>query len=227
MSTPAGFTSNMPDPHDVDETLLIDIKNTTDRILHCDNNFCPDAHDTYLDLIFLSMQELFPALSQDVTQCLEERSQSECTPLVIEAFNRVGPTVNKRLDQLRQEKSDDPLKNYDLTRYDTPFWFEGAGEIWRRVTHGSNRVGIRDCTKVHEQAQRCLKDPSKTDSECFTLYGHSLMCEPGVHCPYLRFPMLRCMGDPAAPNFEALKNCVQTAPNYQRCTREFVPQDPV
>eukprot|EP00461_Guttulinopsis_vulgaris_P007727 UN07777 len=71
--------------------------------------------------------------------------------------------------------------------------------------------------------KQCLADPSKPQDYCYRLYGHSLVCESGVNCDYLRFPMMQCLQTHAIPDYEALKNCMQSIPNYTKCTKAPAP----
>ena len=136
----------------------------------------------------------------------------------------MNPFFFKELDEKRQKQSNDPLQGYDGIKYGSPFWFEGAGDIWRRTTHKSKRVSVKDCAKVKKDSEECLADPQKPNDYCYRLYGHALACEPGTNCPYLRFPILKCLQEAHVVDYAKVKSCVEAIPNYAACIKGFVPQ---
>lgn len=196
------------------------------EIIHCDDTFCPDLRDLHMDGLFITMELKFPEIQRDLQQCTEDgRPQDECTPICMEGLERANPLFQQSIDRYRQSQHTDPLQNYDGVKYGSPFWFEGAGEVWRRSAHGSRRVTVKQCEQVRKASDMCLADPTKPNDYCFRLYGHALLCEPGMHCPYLRFPLLNCLQTSTVVDYHRLKACAQAIPNFEQCQQGFVPQN--
>lgn len=141
------------------------------------------------------------------------------------AMARVQPFVRDTVERKRQAISPDPLADYDGTQYMAPFWFEGAGDIWRRTDHGSRRYSLKSCGDVKVSSENCLTDPTKPNDYCLRLYGHAVICEAGYNCPYLRFPMMKCIQEGHLGDYLRLKGCVESLPNYSACLRGYVPQN--
>eukprot|EP00461_Guttulinopsis_vulgaris_P003175 UN03176 len=86
-------------------------------------------------------------------------------------------------------------------------------------------VSIKDCKRIQRDAEQCLADPTKPNDHCFRLYTHSLVCEPGVNCAYLRYPFMTCMKQISITDYNKARECITSVPNYQACTRGYVPQN--
>lgn len=195
-------------------------------IVNCDNEYCADLKDMLMDATFSLVQLQHPQLHADLERCAEQgRSDDECIPIFIDSVNRVQPYLHSLIDRKRQATQPDPLQAYDGVKYGSPFWFEGAGDIWRRIAHQSKIATVKDCARVRADSEQCLADPSKPNDYCFRLYGHALVCEPGVNCPYLRFPLMKCLQETHQTDFQRLKNCAESIPNFHPCTRGYVPQE--
>ena len=145
------------------------------------------------------------------------------SPIAI-VISKVNPWVFELVQKKRQSISPDPLQGYDGIKFGSPFWYEGAGDIWRRVSHGSKLVTVKDCERVRNIAEECLRNPANANDYCYRLYGHSIVCEAGVHCPYLRFDFIRCLQEHHLTDFAAVRNCVENVPQYKPCTKGYVKQ---
>jgi hypothetical protein len=213
------------DPH-----VLLDLDYVMTEIIRCDDEFCPDLRDMVTDGVELTIRWKYPEMQEEIEQCasIELHNPKDihinCQELFIEAFNRSAPIFYNTLKKKRQAISPDPLQNYDGQLYASPFWFEGSGDIWRRIFHGSKRITVSDCEQVRYLAAECLKDPEKSNDFCFRLYGHSMICEAGCHCPYLRFPLLGCLQDSFHADFHKLRACIETIPHFRECNTGYVPQ---
>jgi hypothetical protein len=206
----------------------VDIDFIASEIVRADDEFAPDLRDMYMDLSFTLIEARFPQLHQALAECgsgYNLKASPECAAVYIEAMNRIQPFVHDVIERKRQAISPDPLQNYDGIKYMSPFWFEGAGDVWRRVDHGSRRYSIKSCADVRRNSENCLTDPTKPNDYCFRLYGHALICEPGYNCPYLRFPLMKCIQEGHISDYARLKNCVEGLPNYAACTRGYVAQN--
>jgi hypothetical protein len=203
----------------------VEIDFLLNEIILCDDQYCPDLPDIYQDLIYTLISTKYPTIADDIRRCtLEGGEDKDCVPLFIDGSNRVNPLVHELLDGKRQAISPDPLTSYDGLRYNSPFWFEGAGDVWRRIAHNSSKVSIKDCAKLRQDAERCLADPTKPNDFCYRLYTNDLICEAGVHCTYMRADLLGCTTSTAIGQYKQLKQCIEAIPNYTPCTRGYVPR---
>lgn len=213
------------DPYNSSPTADLDY--IISEIVHCDDTFCPDLRDLHMDGLFMMMELKFPEIQQNLQKCTQDgRPQDECAPICMDGLERTNPIFQQTIERYRQSQNQDPLQNYDGIKYGSPFWFEGAGEVWRRMAHGSRRTTVRSCEKIRTQAEQCLSDPNKSNDYCYRLYTSSLMCVPGVHCPYTRYPFLRCLQNVGTSNYDQASECIRNVPNYDACMKGFVPPDP-
>jgi hypothetical protein len=176
--------------------------------------------------LVLSHQD--PATMTKIVKCTNREDMvEECTNLYANAFAEHNVAVFKMIEQKRQELSPDPLENYDGTLYESPFWFSHAGDIWRRITHGSRTVNVeRDCARLKKMADHCLNDDSISHQDCLNIYSHSLACAPGSFCPYLRQPLMTCMHGSGIQDYDQMRACINQIPNYTACERGYVPPKP-
>jgi hypothetical protein len=197
------------------------------QIVECDNRFCPELKDMYSDGLAILMQIKYPEMHRDLIRCSQQgRTELECSPFFVEGIARVNPLFHQMVHKRRMQVQPDPLgPSYDGLLYNAPFWFEGAGDIWRRTLNGSVRVSIAECSRIKRESEQCLNDPSKPTDYCFRLYAGAVMCEPGTNCPYMHFPLLRCAQTAPGTDFQWLNNCFKTIPNFESCTQGFVPID--
>lgn len=198
----------------------------TTEIVHCDDEFCPDLKDMMMDALLIAAEIKEPKLEAELRQCQTTYSQSDprCDRLFMQLISKVNPWVFELVQKKRQSISPDPLQGYDGIKFGSPFWYEGAGDIWRRVSHGSKLVSVKDCERVRNVAEECLRNPANANDYCYRLYGHSLVCEAGVNCPYLRFDFIRCLQEHHLTDFAAVRNCVENVPQYKPCTKGYVKQ---
>ena len=124
------------------------------------------------------------------------------------------------IERKRLTISPDPLKYYNGINYLSPFWFEGAGEIWRRVSHGSSKVSVRDCLRIRRDSEQCLQDSTQSEEYCFRLYAQQAICESGTHCPYLRFPLMKCLS--SSQTRPQIDECLTNVPNFTDCKHAYV-----
>lgn len=205
----------------------VDLDFAVTEIVHCDDEFCPELKELFLDALFDILEIKFPDKHKALVRCSEQgRSDAECAPIFMDAMTYANPIAFDLIEKKRQAISPDPLQGYDGLQYGSPFWFEGAGEVWRRMAHGSRRTTVRSCEKIRTQAEQCLSDPNKSNDYCYRLYTSSLMCVPGVHCPYTRYPFLRCLQNVGTSNYDQASECIRNVPNYDACMKGFVPPDP-
>lgn len=146
----------------------------------------------------------------------------ECRSMFLDALQKVQPILYSALDRRREAISTEPLQNYDGFDYQSPFWFEGAGDLWRRKTHGSNRITPRNCMQLKQQARLCLANPQKESRECFLPLASSLTCVAGLNCPDLRLPMIQCIVDSstAVGNFQKFQDCLSNVAHFKQCSIE-------
>lgn len=197
-----------------------------DHIVRCDDEYCPDLKDLYMDAIFVAMKIKLPEIHDDLIRCTEQnRPDDECGPIFIQGVNRSNPLVYDSVDRHRQATCEDPLQGYDGLKYTSPFWFEGAGDVWRRLAHGSQLVDVKNCQEINKLAEACVLDTSKPQDYCLRLYGHSAICASGVNCSYTQLPAIRCLQK--NNDFETINDCLNKVPNFRTCATKFVPQEQV
>jgi hypothetical protein len=198
------------------------------QIIRCDDQYCEGLSDMFMDTILVAIHVKYPEMQRDIEQCIDEHGleAKPCTAMFMEAINRVNPMVYDLIEQKRRLISPDPLINYDGLQYISPFWFTGAGDIWRRIDGRSKRVNITNCNIVQKNLDECLALPqNKRNNGCFIEYSHAKMCAPGVHCPYLRLPMTQCMYNEAINDYRDLDYCFSTISKFDKCKDGFVPLD--
>ena len=194
------------------------------QIVECDNRFCWDLKDMYSDGLGILMQIKYPEMHRDLLRCTQQgRSELECSPLFVEGIARVNPLFHQMVYKRRLQVQPDPLgPSYDGLLYNAPFWFEGAGEIWRRTMNGSTRVSVRDCDRVKHESEQCLNDPTKPTDFCFRLYAGATMCTPGANCPYLHFPLIKCAQSTPGVDYQMFNDCVKRITNFEQCSSGHV-----
>ena len=212
----------------VNDDPFADLDYLVTQIVRCDEQFCETLPDMHMDTMLISIHIKYPEIQHDLDTCIAEHGPGAkpCMALFTEAVNRVNPMVYDLIEQKRRAISPDPLVNYDGLQYMSPFWFEGSGDIWRRVDGRSKRVSIADCHRVQRRLDDCLALPeNQRTTNCFKEYAHVQMCVPGTHCPYLRFPMTQCMFSELITDYRGLDHCFSTIPRFQRCQEGFVSLD--
>lgn len=221
---------NVLPERDPNANLSLDLDYLLTEIVHCDYQYCPKLEDMHKEAIMLAAEMYEMPLHFDLVQCIEDQTDPEskmCIPQMKTLVRRCTPIVDNLLRKKRVSTfPDDYLQNYDGTNYPGAFWFEGAGDIWRRMTHGGRDINVESCNVISEASEKCLRDPTKPRDYCFRLYGHSLACRPGVHCPYLRWPIMKCLeAVDDRPDFQALSKCMKQVPHFSRCEVGYVPAD--
>jgi hypothetical protein len=191
------------------------------EIIQCDNEYCADLQSMYLDAAILTIKNYYPEKDALFVQCEKnQRPDHECGAIFNTNLNISQPKLASLLEKKRLTISPDPLKYYNGIHYLSPFWFEGAGEIWRRVSHGSTKVSVRDCQRIRRDSEQCYKDGKQSPDYCFRLYSQQAICESGTHCPYLRFPLMKCLSQ--STNQREIDDCLLSVPNYYECKAGYV-----
>jgi hypothetical protein len=241
MPTHPAFDNWKPSAPPPRELPTIDDKSELDDyvtdLVRCDDEYCPDFPQLLSESIFEISRLQHPQLYTEMVRCNDELlsklkldSNSDygdvCKEMVVKATQTALPTLDSLCDAKRFSSSPDPLYGYHGMDFPDPFWFEGAGEVWRRTSSGSVKITIDDCKKVRRVAEQCLLDETKPNDYCFHLYQHAIMCEPGTNCPYLRLPMVRCTYLHNQVDYKSLKDCIDLLPNVEKCRQGWVPVDP-
>lgn len=198
------------------------------QIVRCDEQFCEKLPDMHMDTMMVGIGVKYPEIERDMEVCVAEHGANSkpCNALFLEAVNRINPMIYDLIEQKRRAISVDPLVNYDGLQYLSPFWFTGAGDIWRRIDGRSKRTTIADCNRVKKRLDECLALPeNQRTNHCFDEYASAQICVPGTNCPYLRLPMTQCMYSEHIEDYRALDHCLSTIPRFQRCQDGFVPAD--
>ena len=204
-----------------DPNMNMDLDFVLHEIVQCDNEYCPDLQSMYLDAAILAIKAYYPDKDTLFTQCEKQgRPDHECGAIFNSNLNIVQPQLAGLIERKRLTISPDPLKYYNGIHYLSPFWFEGAGEIWRRVSHGSTKVSVRDCLRIRRDSEQCFKDGTQSPEYCFRLYAQQAICEPGTHCPYLRFPLMKCLSN--SQTQQHIDDCLFAVPNFNECKHGYV-----
>jgi hypothetical protein len=198
------------------------------EIVHCDEVYCYDLRDMIFEAIQLVLSHQDPKTMNKITRCTGfDDEMEECTELYANAFAQHNPAVFQMIQLKRKELSPDPLEDYDGTLYESPFWFQYAGDVWRRITHKSKQIDIvRDCARLKRLADQCLKDDEISHKDCLTIYSNSLACAPGAYCPYLRQPLMTCMHGSGIAEYDLMRDCINKIPNYTPCQVDYTPPQP-
>eukprot|EP00461_Guttulinopsis_vulgaris_P001083 UN01083 len=193
------------------------------EMIQCDEAYCPNLVDAYSDAIGLALSLRYEDVLKEVEQCAEKYGQDaeECDQLNETAAGYAIPIVDDKLEQLRREKYDKPLQQYHPMMYQSPFWFEGAGNLWRRWDH----KGVEKDQLQSELEELENYAATATDREYTLLYPHARMARAGLNCFELRPDLLQCLAD--VMNHEATKKCFDAIPNIQQCSTGFNPQSEV
>lgn len=215
------------------EKLSLDEIVTT--LVGCDEKFCEDFEYIFMEGIERILHIKWPQLEMDLVRCRDEnRPEHECAPLMEEVLERASPIFMDMVNQKRFKISKDPLANYSGLQYMHPFWFDGVGEIWRRVAHGSRRYSVKDCKDLLLKSEQCLSQYDSLDNnngakgECLRQFSEASACESGTICPYLRIPLLVCMtrtnyDEPTEKQFKQVQKCYDELPNYKKCKVQYIP----
>lgn len=198
------------------------------QIVRCDEQFCHELPEMHMDAVLVSSHLKYPEIQRDIEVCGAEHGLEapQCHALFLEALNRVNPILYDLIEQKRRVLSPDPLINYDGLQYMSPFWFTGAGDVWRKVDGRSKRTSIANCQLVKKRLDECLALPeNKRTTACVDEYAHAQICAPGIHCPYLRLPMTQCMYNDLVDDYRGIDHCLSTIPKFHRCQDGFVPLD--
>jgi hypothetical protein len=232
------------------ETLTLD--QIVTEVVRCDDRFCPEYEYLYMEGVERILHIKWPQLEMDIVRCRDEnRPDEQCVPLMKEVMDRAGPVFADAVNQKRLTTMKDPLLNYSGLQYLHPFWFDGVGEIWRRVAHGSRQYSFKDCKKLLTKSEQCLRRMEDEKSggtnplipkniekmtplekqTCLRDYSEASACESGTICPYLRIPLILCMSkgdyeDPDTVQYKIVQNCFDKLPHYKACQVQYVPLTP-
>lgn len=208
-----------PEPLDEFDSAMLDI-------VRCDDMFCPNLDQLYQRAIYVTAQRFDQPLLDGFHECVmtstHDVERHQCRQQFLNIFSKYNEDMALRIDELRQMYSDDPLSGGNPLEYESPFWFEGAGDVWRRYDHRTPKSGVHNCQKVIQQAEQCLNDATKPNELCYRLYSHALICAPGMFCSSLRMPLLKCVQECHAIDYDRIKSCVRAIPNYIPCHTKYV-----
>lgn len=211
-----------------------DLNYVLDEIVACDDKHCPWIDELFPDAVMLLMAVRFPEIVRDLSRCeVAKKPQHECTSLFMEGLNRTNPILQDLLER-RRGKKDDPLQGYDPMLYQEPFWFQGVGNIWRRIEHGSKKVTVKNCHYLRREVDQCFKDGKLPGYICERKRGEAQACEAGCYCPYLRYKIFKCLYAPTPeyqteendknPSYPEIRGCLEALPNFKPCQRGYVPE---
>lgn len=201
-------------------------------IVKCDDELCPDYLGRLSLIQNVLLEQRFPRVLSTYYHCVRTNPDPDknCGHIYEGGLERVAPIMNGLLNHERIKTKTDPLLNYNAAFYLHSFWYQGIGDIWRRVSNESRVVTVADCQTVIRESERCFTDPKKVkDGTCFKLYGEALACETGANCTYLQEPMIACLSRKKiidSGNYEKMKDCLFDIPNFQLCRTQIVPMSP-
>jgi hypothetical protein len=203
-----------------------DTQNCFSALLSCDDKYCSNYREVY-DHTQLSLWEDVHKESYDKWHecCATGQERGVCQRIFDFGEKKTIAVLEEVLKNQRLIHPN-PLVDYDGLVYQSPFWFEGAGEVWRKTDHSSKRLGLTVCKKLRKDVEQCLLDRHEEGSTdfCYRQFQHSLICEPGLNCPYLRFPMMQCFRKIQGIDYVRFRACVKLVPNYASC--KFSPDVP-
>lgn len=216
------------------EVLESNYQQTIEEIAHCTTTFCPDQKLLYDRAIRISMELDSPEHIYYYRKCRFDRilalkDPEDCQSAIYPIIEQLMPRVLKSIEKTTMLQTGERLENYIGFNYNAPFWFYGAGDIWRRSLHNSSLLRKEmdkhgdACHSLHEALNQCVEDGTKTDDDCYYLYTQSKSCNAGLNCRYLRLPLLNCLNANQFTNYEGVTACVEMLPNYATCQDHYTP----
>jgi hypothetical protein len=196
-------------------------------VLSADEKFIPNVQQAYQDALLEYTSTQDPRAVEDFAKCIANETFQKCTPIFAHIARNQEHGFNNHLNALRRIiYKNDLWQNFNPLTYASPFWYEGAGNAWRHATFNQHtRESFAVCEKTTKEADRCLADPTLTNDYCFRLYQHKVACGPGLNCPYLRFPLLKCMQKGDTTDYMAFTACAKSIPKFESCTKSYTPKE--
>lgn len=187
-----------------------------DDMSHCRDAYCPNLDEVYTNCIMMALQQHHPQIHREVDQCaaLHGVGSQECERVNEHAMDLAVPIVDAALEAKFATLPGPRLEDYHPMEYLSPFWFEGAGQLWRRWTHqGLTRE------ELYEQLV-ALEEMAESDETSahhkLLLYPHAKMARAGLNCTALKPSLMMCLM--YAGDIEAMGECFGKIPNIAECS---------
>jgi hypothetical protein len=222
----------LPEPYtplELDQ-LHSNYKDTISNIANCSQTFCPGLQQHFDRSLRLALEIDSPEHMYKYRKCRFDRiltlmNPNTCQEALNNVIDDISPRVIKSIEKETMLLTGEKLDDYIGLSYDAPFWFTGAGDVWRRFQHNSTLIQDKQnpCEMLKTSTAKCLADKNKTEDDCYFEYTQSTICDPGIHCRYLRVPMVNCLAANPFTNYNGVTQCLEMLPNFQTCQVEFTP----
>lgn len=180
---------------------------------HCRDKYCPNVAETYTNAITTALQMNHPDLHRQVDQCAATHGYDAeaCAAINTHATDVAIPIVDAALEEEYLKLPPPALHDYHPLEYLSPFWFEGAGRLWRMWGHGGmTREELERDVVALEAAVDKMEGQARD-----LLYPHARMARAGLNCTVLKPALLGCLV--YAGNMGLMGSCFDKIPMITQC----------